>query len=87
MVTRPPHATVIKPLARLRPQANPLVLACTAVGALVLAGIAALTLLPVMVMAGVLLVWAALAVVLGWAGIEAMAALERWLETDPRFQR
>lgn len=87
MDTRPSHASVTKPLARFRPPANPLVLACTAVGAIVLAGIAAITLVPVMVMAGVLLVWAALAVLIGWAGIEAMAALERWFENDPRFQR
>ena len=24
---------------------------------------------------------------LGWAGIELMAALERWFENDPRFRR
>jgi hypothetical protein len=25
--------------------------------------------------------------ILGWVGIELLAALERWLENDPRFQR
>jgi hypothetical protein len=24
---------------------------------------------------------------LGWAGIEALAAFERWMDHDPRFQR
>jgi hypothetical protein len=24
---------------------------------------------------------------LGWAGIEALAAFERWMDRDPRFQR
>lgn len=87
MDIRSSDASVIKPLAPLRPLAQPLVLVCASIGAVVLAGVVALTLLPVMVIGGVLLIWAALTVLLGWAGLEAMAALERWFENDPRFQR
>jgi hypothetical protein len=46
-----------------------------------------LALLPLVVGIGALLVWLALALILGWAGIELLAALERWFENDPRFQR
>ena len=76
-----------KPLVRSRPFTAPVLFVCTTVGALVLAGIAMLTLLPLLVAAAVVLAWAALAVLLAWAGIEGMAALERWFENDPRFQR
>ena len=76
-----------KPLVRSRPFTAPVLFVCTAVGALGLAGIAMLTLLPLLVAAAVVLAWAALAVLVAWAGIEGMAALERWFENDPRFQR
>jgi hypothetical protein len=78
---------VTKPLVRFRPFTAPVLFVCTAVGALVLAGIAMLTLLPLLVAGAVVLAWAALAVLLAWAGIEGMAALERWFENDSRFQR
>lgn len=54
---------------------------------MVLAGLAVMTLLPVVVVGGMMLVWAVLALLLAWGGIEALAALERWFENDPRFQR
>lgn len=76
-----------KPLVRSRPFTAPVLFVCTAVGALVLAGIAMLTLLPLLVATAMVLAWAAPAVLLAWAGIEGMAALERWFENDPRFQR
>ena len=60
---------------------------CTVVGALVITLAVSLALVPLVVGVGALLVWLALALILGWAGIELLAALERWLETDPRFQR
>jgi hypothetical protein len=53
----------------------------------VLAGVATLTLLPLLVAGAVLLAWAGLTILLAWAGIEGMAALERWFENDRRFQR
>jgi hypothetical protein len=31
--------------------------------------------------------WVVALLLLGWAGIEALAALERWFENDPRFHR
>ena len=46
-----------------------------------------LALIPLVVGVGALVVWLASALILGWAGIELLAALERWLENDPRFQR
>ena len=60
---------------------------CTVVGALVITLAVFLALIPLVVGFGALLVWLALALILGWAGIELLAALERWFENDPRFQR
>jgi hypothetical protein len=60
---------------------------CTVVGALVITLAVSLALIPLVVGVGALVVWLALTLILGWAGIELMAALERWFETDPRFQR
>ncbi|MFN9637088.1 MAG: glypican [Synechococcaceae cyanobacterium] len=64
-----------------------LALACTAIGALVVAGVVVVTLAPVVLGLAALVLWLAISLVLAWLGIEAMAALERWLENDPRFQR
>lgn len=74
-------------LIRFRPITAPVLFVCTAIGALALAGVATLTVLPLLLAGAVLLAWAGLTVVLAWAGIEGMAALERWFENDPRFQR
>jgi len=60
---------------------------CTVVGALVITLAVALALVPLVVGVCALVVWLVLALILGWAGIELLAALERWLENDPRFQR
>jgi hypothetical protein len=60
---------------------------CTVVGALVITLAVSLALVPLVVGVGALVVWLVLALILGWAGIELLAALERWLENDPRFQR
>jgi len=78
---------VTKPLVRFRPITAPVLFVCTAVGALVLATVAALTLLPLLLAGAVVLAWAALTILLVWAGIEGMAALERWFENDSRFLR
>lgn len=58
-----------------------------AIGAVVLIGITTLAIIPVVMGVTVVLAWAVALLLLGWAGIEAMAALERWFETDPRFKR
>ena len=73
------------------PQIRPLragVLAiCTVVGALVITLAVSLAFVPLVLGVGAFVVWLALALILGWAGIELLAALERWLENDPRLQR
>jgi hypothetical protein len=51
------------------------------------AGVVVVTLAPVVLGLAALVLWLAISLVLAWLGIEAMAALERWLENDPRFQR
>jgi hypothetical protein len=60
-----------------------------------LAAIGALVVLPLVVLAAIPLVVATVMAVGGvlvlgltvWACIEGLAALERWVERDPRFQR
>jgi hypothetical protein len=64
-----------------------LVLVCSAVGGLVLTGLVVLTVLPLLVGLGLLAVWVVVVLLLGWAGIEALAALERWMESSPRLRR
>ena len=69
------------------PLAASLVLLSAAVGAVVLAGIAAIALVPVVFTAAVVLGWIAALLLLGWAAVEGLAALERWFENDSRFHR
>lgn len=45
------------------------------------------TLVPVLVAVGLVAALLVGALLCGWAGIEALAALERWMETDQRFHR
>lgn len=58
-----------------------------AVGAVVLIAFTTLAIIPVVMGVAVVLAWGIALLLLGWAGIEALAALERWFETDPRFKR
>jgi hypothetical protein len=46
-----------------------------------------LTLVPLVMIVGGLAVATVVTLLLGWAGIEALAAFERWMDHDPRFQR
>ncbi|WP_255476160.1 hypothetical protein AAJV73_06150 [Cyanobium sp. BSA11S] len=46
-----------------------------------------MTLVPVLVMVGFVATFLVAALACAWAGVEALAALERWLERDSRFQR
>jgi hypothetical protein len=63
------------------------VLGLAAVGGLVVFPLLALAAIP-LVIAAVMAVGGVLVVGLSvWALIEGLAAFERWLETDPRFQR
>ena len=74
-------------LWKVPPLTASLVLLCAAVGSVVLAGFAAVALIPVVFTLVVGLGWVTALLLLGWAGIEALAALERWFENDPRFHR
>jgi uncharacterized membrane protein YuzA (DUF378 family) len=71
----------------LRPLPASLALVCAGVGAMVVIGFLSFAVVPLLFGAGLLLAFLAGAVVFGWAGIEALAALERWIENDPRFSR
>ena len=82
-MTRP---TLIFPL-KLPSLPTSLLLASAAVGFVVLATLAALTVLPLLVLLGGALLWIVSTPLLAWAGIEALAACERWMERNPRFQR
>jgi hypothetical protein len=64
-----------------------LVLLCAAIGSIVLAGFAAVALVPVVFTVVVVFGWLVALLLLGWAAIEGLAALERWFENDPRFHR
>jgi len=76
-----------KPALRIPPLSASLALVSMAVGAVVLIGLTTLALIPLLVGLGLLAAWLVAALLLGWAGLEGLAALERWIENDPRFQR
>jgi hypothetical protein len=79
---------VMAPLSPIpRSVSGVMLLACTVVGAVVLAGILVLALAPVLIGVAAFGAWLVASLLLGWLGIEAMAALERWFENDKRFQR
>ncbi|MCP9849885.1 glypican [Cyanobium sp. Morenito 9A2] len=76
-----------KPSLSLRPLPASLALLCAGVGAGVLLAFLTFTLVPVLVAVGLTAALLVGALLCGWSGIEALAALERWMETDPRFRR
>lgn len=76
-----------KPLLALRPLPASLVLLCSGVGALVLIGILTFALVPVMLAVGLVVALVVTGVLFAWAGLEGLAALERWMENDPRFRQ
>jgi hypothetical protein len=81
MASIQPHRTS-PPSALVAP-----ILGLAAVGALVVIPLVALAAIP-LVMAAVMAVGGVLVFGLSvWALIEGLAAFERWLENDPRFQR
>lgn len=82
-----PRSSQSSRLWKVPPLAASLVLLCAAVGSIVLAGIAAVTLIPVVFSLAVVLGWLVALVLGGWAAIEGLAALERWFENDRRFHR
>ncbi|MEB3322015.1 MAG: glypican [Synechococcaceae cyanobacterium] len=78
---------MIRPLPQLRPLPASLALVSMAVGAVVLVGVGTVLLVPLVVLIGMVAAWVLAALLLVWAGIEALAAFERWVERDSRFQR
>ncbi|MEI7665139.1 MAG: glypican [Synechococcaceae cyanobacterium ELA263] len=72
---------------RIRPLVATLALVCTAVGAVVVIGFTTLALVPLLLSVAVVGAWLLALLLFGWAGIEGLAALERWFESDSRFQR
>lgn len=78
---------VSKPVLRLNPLAASLVLVCSGVGAVVLGTLTLFTIVPVLLGLGLLACWIVAILLVVWGGIEALAALERWMERDSRFQR
>lgn len=76
-----------KPALLIRPLPASLALVCMAVGAVMVIGLTTLKLVPLLLGLGLLAAWLVAALLLGWAGLEGLAAIERWIENDPRFQR
>lgn len=74
-------------LLNIKPLPASFLLLATAIGVPVVIALAVLTLVPMVVLLGGLALWVSATLLLGWAGIEVLAAIERWLEGDPRFQR
>ena len=63
------------------------VLGLAAVGALVLVPMVLLTAIPVLFALALVCGGLVALVLFTWAGIELLAAFERWLEQDPRFHQ
>ncbi len=81
------HGPLAKLSLRIPPLAASLALVCMSVGAVVVIGLTTLARVPLLLGLGLLAAWLVAALLLGWAGLEGLAALERWMENDPRFQR
>ncbi|MEB3304457.1 MAG: glypican [Cyanobium sp.] len=64
-----------------------LLLVATALGAMLLASFILVTLVPLVLILGGIATSIVVMLLLGWASIEGLAAFERWMEQDPRFQR
>lgn len=79
--------TLAKPVLRVPPLPASLALTCMALGAALLIAIITMALVPMLIGVGLLAAWLVMALLLGWAGIEGLAALERWIENEPRFHR
>ena len=72
---------------QIRPLRAGVLAVCTVVGVLVMTLAVSVAFIPLVVGVAASVVWLALVLILSWGGIELMAALERWFENDPRFQR
>jgi hypothetical protein len=76
-----------KPVLRIPTLTQGLLIVTAGIGSLVLLCAVSMALIPILVGVGFLGFWLVALVLVGWGGIEVMAALERWLERDSRFQR
>lgn len=76
-----------KPLPALRPLPASLLLVCSGLGAVVLIALVTFALVPVMLAVGVVAALVVSGLLFAWAGLEGLAALERWMESDPRFRQ
>jgi hypothetical protein len=74
-------------IRRLRPLPASLVLVGMALAAAVLLGVASVMLVPIIFAMALFATWLVASLFLGWAGIEALAAFERWIENGARFLR
>lgn len=72
---------------KIEPLPASLLLIVTALGSFLVACFLWLTLVPLVMILGGMAIAIVTTLLLGWAGIEALAAFERWVEQDPRFQR
>ncbi|MFM7269832.1 MAG: glypican [Cyanobium sp.] len=75
------------PALRIPSLRQGLLITCAAFGALVLFSTLSLVIFPIVLGLGVVMAWILGLLLMIWGGIEVLAALERWLERDPRFQR
>jgi len=75
------------PLQKVRPLPASLLLVCTSVGAVVVIGTLTFALVPVLLGLGLVVALVVGAGLMLWAGLEGLAALERWMERDPRFKQ
>ena len=78
---------VALPALRIPSLRQALLITCAGVGAVVLFSTLSLVLFPIVLGLGVVIAWILGLLLMVWGGIEVLAALERWLERDPRFQR
>ena len=74
-------------LRTIHPLVACVALLCTGVGALVITAVLALAAVPVVVGLLVLAGWILALLLFGWALVEGLAALERWMARDSRFRR
>jgi hypothetical protein len=87
MESSPSTRPLAKSAALMRPLPASLALVTMAIGTMVLIGITTVALVPILIGLALVMAWLVAALLLGWAGIEGLAALERWIERDARFQR
>ncbi|MEB3333858.1 MAG: glypican [Cyanobacteriota bacterium] len=64
-----------------------LLLVSASLGIIVLGGLVALTVVPLVFVLGGVFLWLVSTFLIAIAGIEVLAACERWIEGHPRFQR